>query len=305
MAQPVPSNDSLRQFRREDLPDISDSTEDEVSADIFERARSSSWRGRGDIWANPSRNTQQILNYIKPVPSGYFGLDRHGFPLYVELYFYQDKNKTAIESAVAMFRALDIYDSVMEKLTDHLGTQRTINQVWIPADLSHPHGWFFRQLGDATHPHRLKGLLINLMGSQNAIMCKPCIRSYTTSKTWNNEHFMYPFHACKSLPGLTDGQCGCCVWRGDGKCEWADLPGYIPIHPQEGTLGYSLQGKKTAGRLDPKGWSVDQMNVESAPPLTFDWPVLHQDGESAKEFNARVKEAEDRINQSLQDLDAE
>lgn len=80
-----------------------------------------------------------------------------------------------------------------------------MNQVCIPADLSHPHGWFFYQLGDITHPYRLKGLLINFMGSQNAIMCKACIRSVTTNISWNLEHYMYPFHACKSLAGVTDG----------------------------------------------------------------------------------------------------
>jgi hypothetical protein len=76
-----------------------------------------------------------------------------------------------------------------------------------------------------------------MMGSQNAIVCKACIRSYTTNIGWNQEQNMYPFHACKSLAGLTDGQCGRCVWRGDGKCEWADLPGCIPGRTREGTLG--------------------------------------------------------------------
>lgn len=154
---------------------------------------------------NPGRNTMEILNWVKPVPSGSRGLDRDGFPLYVELVFAIRNGTTQMQSAVEMVRKLGVKDKVLHNLANLLETKTTMNQVWIPADYSHPYGWFFYQLGDVTHPHRLKGLLINLMGSQNAIMCKPCIRSLAINISWNKEHIIYPFHACRSLLGVTDG----------------------------------------------------------------------------------------------------
>ncbi|KAL4721851.1 hypothetical protein ACLX1H_011345 [Fusarium chlamydosporum] len=280
MSRPGPSNDDLRQLRRKDLPDCIDLMEEDVSVDIFESGRSSSWRGRGDI-TEPSRNTKMILNYVMPVPSGNRGLDRNGFPLYVELVFRQTDDRSPVESAVKMFRALGIKDQVLHNLTDLLATRQTMNQVWIPADLAYPYGWFFNQLGDASHPHRLKGLLINMLGAQNPIMCKGCIRSYTTNKSWNLEQFI-----------------------GDGNCEWADLPGYIPNDPQEGTFGYALQGKKSVGGRDPKGWSLDQLNPDSAPRITLQWPVHpRKPDETQAQYNSRVKEATDNITKRLKSLD--
>ncbi|KAM0368124.1 hypothetical protein ACHAPY_011589 [Fusarium culmorum] len=295
------SSDSLQSIRRNKLPDISDHIQTEVDSAIFENGRSSSWRGRGDI-LEPSRSMKEILNWVKPVPSGSRGLDRDGFPLYVELVFRSGQDMTPVQGAVEMVRRLGISDKVLQNLVNILSSKSTMNQVWIPADLSHPHGWFFSQLGDITHPHRLKGLLINLMGSQNAIMCKACIRSVTTNISWNLEHYMYPFHACKSLAGVTDGKCGCCVWKGDVNCEWTELPSYIPTDPKEGTLGYSLQGHNSVGKVDPKGWSLDQMNPQSAPRLAFNWPVLRLPGESTRRYNSRVNEAADEIAERIQQL---
>ncbi|KAF5227010.1 hypothetical protein FAUST_12051, partial [Fusarium austroamericanum] len=121
------SSDSLQSIRRSKLPDISDHIQTEVDSAIFENGRSSSWRGRGDI-LEPSRSMKEILNWVKPVPSGSRGLDRDGFPLYVELVFRSGQGMTPVQGAVEMVRRLGISDKVLQSLVNLLSSKSTMNQ---------------------------------------------------------------------------------------------------------------------------------------------------------------------------------
>lgn len=295
--------DQLPRFQREHLPDIRDLVEDEVSADHFENARSSSWKQRGEITRDPTNIHKAILQHVKPVHCGGRALDRKGNPLYVELVFRgNDDPAQVIQSAVNMCRSLGSTDGTLNDMITTLGRQTTLNQVYIPADLSHPYGLFFKHLANGSHINRLKGLIINLVGGQNAIMCTACIKSYLSNVTVEKEHFMFPFHACKSISGMANGACGCCVWRGEGTCEWSTLRGYVATHANEGTPTWRLGGRATLGSEDPQGYNKDQLNRESAPRLTHNWPVLRKPGENAEEYDKRVKAVTDGIYERLEGM---
>lgn len=279
--------------------------ENQVSATHFEKGRGPSWKKRGDT-SIPSPLHQEILNYIKPVICGGRALDRKGNPLYVELVFRGDDQAAQILNAIKMCRAFSSKDRTLGKLVRALEQAPHLNQVYTVADLSHPHGKFFEDLASAQHINHLKGLLINMIGGQNAIMCTACIKSYMTNITMEKEHFLYPFHACKSITGIIDGhldgQCGCCVWRGEGHCEWATIKGYVATSANEGTPTWRLGGATTFDQEDPQGWSKDQLNRVSAPRLTFDWPVIRKPSESADAYDKRVKTATKAIERQLEGM---
>ena len=285
--------DQLPRFQRKHLPDIRDLIEDEVSADHFDNARSSSWKGRGEITRAPTPIHQAILQHVKPVHCGGRALDRKGNPLYVELVFRGNDDLTqVIQSAVNMCRSLGSTDKTLNNMIKAVGRQNTLNQVYIPADFSHPHGIFFQHLANTSHINRLKGLIINMIGGQNAIMCTACIKSYLSNVTVEKEHFMHPFHACKSISEFANGA-----------CEWSTIRGYVATHANEGTPTWRLGGRATLGSEDPRGYSKDQLNRESAPRLTYNWPVLRKPGESAEEYDKRVKVVTDGIYERLEGMD--
>nr|CEG05030.1 unnamed protein product [Fusarium clavum] len=304
MSHPGSGYDQLPDFKREHLPDIRDLIEDEVSAGHFEKGRASAWKQRGEITRNPTNIHETILKHVKPVPCGSHALDRKGNPLYVELVFRGiNGNAQLIQSAVNMCESLGSTDRTLKEMIKAVGKQKTLNQVYIPADFSHPYGIFFKYLADTSHINRLKGLIINMIGGQNAIMCSACIKSYLSNVTIKKEHFLHPFHACKSISGFADGACGCCVWRGEGTCEWSIVKGYVATHANEGTPTWRLGGAATSGREDPQGYSKDQLNSQSAPRLTYNWPVLRKPGENAEEYDKRVKVVTDEIYKRLEGMD--
>lgn len=307
MSNQIPRED-LATKKRSQLPDISDLVETEVSASVFENARPLTWNGRGEIKTNPENVPNEVLilnDFITVAICGGRALDRQNYPLYVELLFQPDHNptnKARINLAVEMFRTLGQFDSVLTALINRLEKQTRIQLIYTPADLAHPYGWFFHQLADPGKPMRKKAFLISLMGTRNAIMCRRCIRSYTTQKSWNNEHVLWPFHACISLNDAMGCSCSNCVWLGYSDCDWSNLAGYVAQSPNEGTLAYSLKGKMTGNKVDPLGWSEDQLNHDTAPYITGSWPVLPDRGESAKHREVREDEAIGRIQRKIKQM---
>jgi hypothetical protein len=294
---------------RGQLPDISDLVETEVSASIFEKARPLEWNNHGAVKTNPEEVSNEVLilnDFITIITCGGRALDRYKYPLYVRLSFAPGphaSNKDKINHVIEMFQTLGGQDAVVKQLLDQLKKQPRMQLIYTPADLAHPFGWFFHQLAKPTKPMYKKALLISLMGTRNAIMCRSCIRSYTTNKSWNDEHVLWPFHACISLKDAMGCSCSNCVWRGVADCDWSYLPGYVAKSPNEGTLNYSLKGMMTGNKLDPFGWSEDQLNPNTTPYIASTWPVLPKRGESADDRTAREDQVKDEINRWLDEME--
>ena len=164
------------------------------------------------------------------------------------------------------------------------------NPVYIPAEIAHPEGIFFDNL--VSRPERLKAFFIACHGRQNPLMCKHCIRSYTKSVTSNNEHVLYPFHACLSISGFQDGSCANCVWNADSACEWRFLSNYQPKAVRGGPLDLSLAGhlaNSTSSRSN--SYFTGVLNRQSCPRITNKWPT--KDAAELKAIKKRCRELED------------
>ncbi|KAJ4138360.1 hypothetical protein NW768_002183 [Fusarium equiseti] len=118
--------------------------------------------GLENVIAIPVREFQILSQHPKP--------NQRLVTLYVELVFRgNDDDARVIQSAVDMCRSLGSSDGTLNNMIKAVGKQKTLNQVYIPADFSHPYGIFFQYLAYTSHINRLKGLIINMIGGQNAI----------------------------------------------------------------------------------------------------------------------------------------
>ena len=125
-----------------------------------------------------------------------------GEPLYVELGFKplaRSEDKSPAHSLVSFFDNIMRLDAPFRSIIQKYATVAP-NPVYIPAEIAHPDGTFFENLISRTE--RLKAFFIACHGRQNPLIYRHCIRSYIKSVTSNNEHILYPFYACLSIPGF-------------------------------------------------------------------------------------------------------
>ena len=206
----------------------------------------------------------------------------------MELVFAGDNGTDQVKHAVEYFRSLGIRDSVLNQAIEALSKRTRLNNIYVLAELAHPCGWIFEQLGD--RPVHAKALIIQLMGIRNPLLCKNCIRSITTQKSFNSEYALYPFHNCMSLKGAMDGCCANCVWHGYTDCQYKYLQGYMPPNPPENQLAWSFRGKDNVNTADPEAYIRDSINPDTAPRVTSEWPIIREPGETKKVFSEREGE---------------
>lgn len=201
-------------------------------------------------------------------------LDRGGLPLFVE--FAPKGELPDVNSAKRHIRAWiredETADAVLKYSTKYI-SDRPLQSVYIPADLGHPHGYFVKEL--LRRPEHKKALIVAFFGYQNPLLCRCCIRSSTSNYSMTKEYYMWPFHACRSIPGFMDGKCANCIWNANSQCEWSFLGGYLASEPGFGTSLDLLSGMKCP--IDPDDQAVSVLNHASCPRISNEFPLAWED----------------------------
>ncbi|SCV59859.1 uncharacterized protein FFFS_14428 [Fusarium fujikuroi] len=244
------------------------------------------WRSRGgiQIGAEDFKNSithMLIFNSFDVWIYAGTALDHMQYPLYVEL-----SHCPAPGSSKPTEKMLAVTGQSDAALTDQLAkcARRQLQPMYIPAEFAHYQGWFFFEL--VKSKPRLKALLISSFGIRNPKMCRNCIDSYLSTTSWNDEHILWPFHCCISIKGFQSGQCSNCVWNVKADCDWRHLSVYQADEPRSGLLEAPLLGKDGVAQAGSsqqtegsRQMSVGQLNPQSSPRITDQWPVMPWDDE--------------------------
>ncbi|KAF4465760.1 hypothetical protein FALBO_7394 [Fusarium albosuccineum] len=171
-----------------------------------------------------------------------------------------------------------------------------VSPIYVFSEVSHPRG---------TLPHTMvtKGSgrvapAIMLWGIQAPMMCDHCAIQFFHYPSTSGEHGLFPFHACRVLPGMAGGFCANCVINERRHCLHKFLQGYLLPDPTgslppEVHLAGRDRDKVTAARLgSATGCPVGRLNHLTAPRITW---KLTSPYVSGKERQAAICEAKEHI----------
>jgi hypothetical protein len=227
------------------------------------------------------------------------GLDRHGIPLYVELLLRSaDEAKGAIYALFNEF--IRPHDQVMDNIVQQFAKSNNRGRVFLPAERSHPYGWFFQSMGlsgKGSRPERWKALMVAFSGRVNPIPCRECLVVYERSVTSSGEHINTPFFDCTSRPPWFGGACAGCIYNARAsQCSWAIFRGYQPSSNVPLTASHCFSGEvddNTEKRFfaAPHPMAASRHIPGSHHYLSFD-PAVQKRGNragQATEMGKRVK----------------
>lgn len=282
---------------RSQLRSIVDLARCEIDEAEFEKGMMLTVKNRGDIHLTKQQidSPQGIYGIIHHQVEiwlcGYQALNRFGAPLYVEVVLRGPQ--TQLDRHLdAWWRRLTPGDETIAAAIDALPiSMDRYRQVYIPADVGHPRGWFIKML--AERPERKKAFFVAFYGIRNPLCCRHCVRSFTKNVSSSGEHILFPFHACVSLPGFMDGKCANCIWSSDSTCTWKYLPGYRLTLEDGGRVDRALWGKDFDDG-DEGTYSVDTLNIISAPRISSWLPYVDDDGEEIQQLAFDDAEATSR-----------
>ncbi|KAF4987647.1 hypothetical protein FDECE_15349 [Fusarium decemcellulare] len=235
-------------------------------------------------------------------------LDRTGHPLYYELALRED---TALDGNLwagarrvtflrGFFKAESMpNDSGWAAFTADIEAKADVPAlpVFVFSEVSHPRG---------TLPHAIvtKGagrvaLAVMLWGTQAPTMCYHCAEQFLRRPSTSGEHGLFPFHACRVIPGVAGSACANCIINERKECLYESFSGYLVPDPA-GSLSPDVhlagrdRGKVKAAMLGSAcpPHPVRRLERQTAPRITckLTSPYL-----SPEEKEAAISEAKEIV----------